>query len=352
MKRKILPLLVAGLTTGYAGLAAAGDVTVYGKINASLQAIEEERLGDTTQDNWEMLSNASRLGVKGSLDITDTLKAIYKLEYELIVDEDKAGDGGSNFKQRNTYGGLQGNFGTVIFGRNDTPTKLAQGDVDRFNDLLDGDIKYVMAGEQRENNIVIYSTPKLADAIAVNVAFMPGEDDGTGSDDDDGFADYFSASVTYDTDMLYLALATDQDVDNNDLYRLVGEFRADNFKIGAIYQMSEETDSDQGGIGGLSGLPAAVSSIDAIEDQDAYLISAEFTVISNLTLKAQYGYSESSHVNIDSDTEITQAVVGADYKLADNTKVFAYYAMVDADNSDIDGDNDDNTFGVGCEIKF
>ncbi len=162
MKHTTLPWALS-VMAACSPAALAQAPTFYGKINASLQAIEEERLGAETQDNWELRSNTSRLGIKGSLPISDSLKAIYKLEYEVFVDDGQDGSSGDEFKQRNIYGGLQGNFGTVIAGKHDTPAKLTQGKVDRFNHLYAADIKYIMAGEQRESNIVIYSSPKLRD---------------------------------------------------------------------------------------------------------------------------------------------------------------------------------------------
>ena len=55
-------------------------------------------------------------------------------------------------------GGIKGSFGTVWAGKHDTPTKLAQGKIDLFNDL-EGDIKNTFEGENRVSNIVAYSSP-------------------------------------------------------------------------------------------------------------------------------------------------------------------------------------------------
>jgi predicted porin len=108
------------------------------------------------QDNWALESNASRIGVKGDFPLVDDLKAVYKLEYELFTD----GSNSTSFTQRNTYAGLQGSWGTVIAGKNDTPLKaIAAETIQQFKDLALGDFKYVMIGENRENNVIQYSTP-------------------------------------------------------------------------------------------------------------------------------------------------------------------------------------------------
>lgn len=357
MKPTQLSISLAIASSLTCGTAYGVDIpTVYGKINVSYQTIEEQRDGATTRDNWDMRSNLSRLGVKGSVPLNQDLKAIYKLEYEVIVDEAQGGSGGSDFKQRNTYGGLQGAWGTVIFGRNDTPTRMIQGKVDRFNGLYTGDINSVMTGEQRENEIVIYTAPKIADSLILNIAFMPGDDSGApGDDEDDGFADSISASATYTTDILHLALSTDLDIDNTDLVRFVGEFVGGDFRVGGIFQMAEE--ADDGGMDGLSGLADYATSDIAsgglglvIEEQDAYLLSGQYS-IQQWTLKVQYGLSENTLTGISDDLELTQIALGADYKFNKASKLFTYYAMVEGEIDGLD-DTDNETFGVGYELKF
>ena len=363
MKRKILPLVIAATAAGsYAGVASADAPTVYGKVNASLQKIKEDVYGDSNIDTYKLLSNASRIGVKGSVDINDNLKAVYKLEYELYVDANKQGDGGSDFGQRNTYAGLQGGFGTLVFGRSDTPTKMAQGDVDRFNDLTYGDIKNVMAGENRENNIIMYSAPKLADSIDITLAIMPGEQSGYSSpgqknkDADNGLADHISAAVSYDSDMLYAALAADRDVEHTDVTRLVGEFKGGSFKVGAIVQSAEEHDKGDGiKTGGWAGTDYYTSDIVWIKKQTAYVLNGQFSVSDDVVLKAQYGHAKNEYsdnlVNI-KDTKVDQYALGADYKLNKAAKLYAYYAAVDGKNKDVGDDSKDKTFGVGYELKF
>ena len=126
MNRKLLPTLIALATISAAHAADSVPVpTVYGKINVTLNKYEFDDLQGTPktrvdgQDNWQLESNASRLGVKGDVPLVDGLKAVYKLEYEVFAD----GSNSNAFTQRNTYGGLQGDWGTLIAGKNDTPLK-------------------------------------------------------------------------------------------------------------------------------------------------------------------------------------------------------------------------------------
>ncbi len=366
MNSKLLPSLIALLAVGATGVANSADniPTVYGKVNISLNKYDlENRTGTAAtdeKDNWELESNASRIGVKGDLDISGNLKAIYKLEYEVFADDgDDGSSNSSEFQQRNIYAGLQGSWGTLVAGKHDTPLKLIQtssagGEIDRFNDLPLGDIKNIMVGENRESNIILYSTPDFS-GFGATLAIMPGEDDGVTSDDNDGPADRTSLALTYNSKMFYVGIAADQNVQNTDTIRLAGEVTLGNFKIGALYQTAEINDEDVSSTIGSrsSGLRDFTSNY---EEQDAWLLSGEWKFAKDFALKAQYGISESSPTNANGidDTELTMMALGLDYKLSKASKVFAYYASVEGegDNTFTSDSIEDKTFAVGYEIKF
>jgi len=345
MKRKLLPLLIAGLASGY----ATAGVTVYGKANVSVQSNDSNAMSSDTQDNWTLNSNASRVGVKGSKKLGDTgLKAIYKVEYEVAFDDGDDGSGNkSELKQRNTYVGLTGNFGTIIGGYHDTPLKLAQGKVDRFNDLDVGDIKNVVSGENRLGDSVIYTTPKFS-GVSASIGLVLGEDDGVNNTDNDGLTDSTSISIQWSGHGARLAVANDSDVDEElvandwtvampgktglDITRFVGEYGQDNWKIGALVQSAEPTDDNATDI-----------------EEKGTILSGELKVASNVKLKLQYASSETSEDG-EEDIEIDQIAFGADYKLDKKTKLYAYYAKVQTEKGSVDAE--DKTFGLGIETKF
>ncbi|MCB1668498.1 MAG: porin [Porticoccaceae bacterium] len=327
MKIKALTLAVAAASAFPVAAMAAGpiDGSVYGKVNVSMVNAD-----DGSDDQWELNSNASRIGFKGKTKLSDNLYAIYKLEYETSVDDGEKD--GQTFTQRNIMGGLTGGFGTIWAGKHDTPTKMAQNKIDLFNDL-EGDLKNTFEGENRVNNIVAYTTPMLGDAISITVAGVFGEGDsgskvGEVGDKNDG-VDGTSVSINYETDNLYLALAADQDIDGQDLVRAVGQWKIENLQLGLMYQQSESNiDSD-------------------IKDEDGWFVSAAYK-IDKVKLKAQYGKIED---DADGDEEETFSI-GADYKLGDNTKLFAFYT----ENTDEDGgsssEDENDYFGLGMEHKF
>ena len=327
MKKSLLAMVVGSVAFVPAVHADKGP-TVYGKVHVSYENVD-----DGTDDAWELKSNASRLGVKGDLDLdVEDLKAIYKAEFEISVDD---GDkGGETFSQRNIYGGFDhARLGTLIAGKFDSPLKASQGKVDQFGDL-EADIKNFIGGEERVSNIVQYSTPSIAGMVTANIALIPGEDAGT---ENDGPADGISGSIVYDKDMFYAALAYDSEVET-EVFDLGGDARADTlrgtalvkfdmFEVGALFQQSKTSDP----VGGIE-----------FEDT-AYFVSGAVK-LDRLKLKAQYGLNDLDQT----DDELTLFALGADYKLAKSSKVFGYYSQVEADK----GSLDDSVFGVGFEHKF
>jgi predicted porin len=394
MKRKYLALLIAGLSAG-AVYAADNIPTVYGKVNVTLNKYDFDGIANPTTsytalDTWKLESNSSRLGVKGDYPIAEGLKAIYKLEYEVYTDSDKQGDNGSDFKQRNTYAGLQHTqWGTLFAGKNDTPLKATAAEtVQLFKDMPLADFKYVMVGENRENNIIQYATPNLSGFI-VSAQIEPGEDSGSKgaagttstSHTNHGVADKYSAAVTYKQDSLYLALAGDHNVNNTNIVRAVGQYGIGPVLLGALWQSAERNYSTSNtgapiGINSFASLPGD-SNISPIpgtttnpishfiptttpatvyKSQDAFAVSAAWAIDSWWTVKGQYVASTSElDSNIDrSDTDAKNYALGVDYKLNSNAKVFAYYAAIDTegDEARYDGTLTDKTFAVGWEFKF
>ena len=312
--------LIFALMTSLSFASGPIDGKIYGKANLSV--VNQD---DGYSSEWNLNSNASRLGIKGKTSISEGLEIIYQAEYEICID---SGDcKGQTFKQRNTFAGIKGSFGTLVAGKRDTPTKLAQKKIDLFNDL-EGDIKNTFEGENRVSNIVAYTTPSM-NGFSASLAMIPAEGDDVDQDgnDDTGLNDGMSYSLSYSRDDLYLAIAGDQDIDKQDLTRAIAHYKINQLKLGFMYQQNEDN------LG--------------TKDESGYFVSAAYKLDKNLTLKAQYGSIED---DADGDEETTLSL-GADYKLAKNTKVFAFYT----DNTDSEMDADDDEFsaiGIGMEHKF
>lgn len=335
-KTSLVSIALLGLVLP--ALAVAEGPEVYGKINLSLEHLTEEPepAAPDNDERWVLSSNASRLGVRGGFDSDlPGLEVIYRAEFEMQVDD---GDkGGQTFSQRNIYGGLQGPWGVLRGGRFDTPTKQAQLDVDRFSDL-DGDIKQLMAGENRADNIVEYATPPLGGLATLKLAFMPNEDqedfDGDG-ENENGLADSSSVALLLEQNGFYGALSRDTDMpdeliadstggDTLDITRLALGHNGDWLELGAIFQRAEESEADG--------------------EDESLLASAAMKINERLKLKGQYGITEGT----ESDEEVSLAVAGADYRIAGASKLFVYGAQRDFREAD----EQNTTLGLGFEHKF
>jgi len=301
MKKSLLALVIASTLP----MAAFADVVVYGKANVALQNADE-----SDDKKIELVSNASRIGVKGGEEISSGLKAIYQFEYETAVDD--GDNSGQTFTQRNIYVGLQGSGGTVMAGMFDTPTKAAQEKVDLFNDL-EGDLKSVIRAENRAKNIVQYVTPSFGGGVTATVAYITKETDGV----DDGI----SASVGYTSSDFYAAVAMDQDVEAEDVdvLRAVARYTLGAVQLGAMYETYD----------------------DGVIDEDGFFVSVLWNFADQWAFKVQ---NATSDMTMDGG-ETTS--IGLDYKASKNTTLFGYATNVDSDAA-----RDDQYIGVGMELKF
>ena len=285
---------------------------VYGKLWISVES--EDTASGTEVD---MVSNASRLGIKGSMDLGGGIEAIYQAEYEVdpvdgTADESKD----RTFKQRNSFVGLKGSMGTIFLGTHDTATKRSLKKIDLFNDLA-GDIKNIFQGENRMSDLVGYKTPKINGFSATFNATKRTE--GLG---DDNIGDSTSISLSYDTKIFYTALAFDSDLKGFDSTRLMLQIPFNRSQLGIMFQESK--------------------TLSTGEEEDGYVVSFSQKVGNKGTLKFQQAESD---MKLDSGKQFT---FGYDYKLSSKVKAFYFF-------TDLNGNEDSkekDIHGVGFEYKF
>ena len=288
------------------------EPTVYGKLWISVES--QDTASGTEVD---MVSNASRLGVKGSMDFGEGIEAIYQAEYEVdpvdgTADESKD----RTFKQRNSFVGLKGSMGTIFLGKHDTATKKSQKKIDLFNDLA-GDIKNILQGENRMSDLIGYTTPEINGFSATFNAIK-----GTEGLGDDSIGDSTSTSFSYDSENFYIALAFDSELKGYDSTRLTLQITFNRSKLGIMLQDSEK-------------LSTGV-------EEDGYVISFSQKVGDKGTLKFQQAESD---MKLDSGKQFS---FGYDYKLSNKAKAFFFF-------TDLSGDNiskEKEITGIGFEYKF
>ena len=308
MKFKILSLLLL-VPVLY---LQSEEPTVYGKLWISVES--QDTASGTEVD---MVSNASRLGIKGSMDFGEGIEAIYQAEYEVdpvdgTADESKD----RTFKQRNSFVGLKGSMGTIFLGKHDTATKKSQKKIDLFNDLA-GDIKNILQGENRMSDLIGYTTPEINGFSATFNAIK-----GTEGLGDDSIGDSTSTSFSYDSENFYIALAFDSELKGYDSTRLTLQIPFNRSQLGIMFQDSEK-------------LSTGV-------EEDGYVISFSQKVGDKGTLKFQQAESD---MKLDSGKQFS---FGYDYKLSSKAKVFYFF-------TDLNGNQDSKEkeiHGAGFEYKF
>ena len=288
------------------------EPTVYGKLWISVES--QDTASGTEVD---MVSNASRLGIKGSMDFGEGIEAIYQAEYEIdpvdgTADESKD----RTFKQRNSFVGLKGSVGTIFLGKHDTATKKSQKKIDLFNDLA-GDIKNILQGENRMSDLVGYTTPKINGFSATFNAIK-----GTEGLGDDSIGDSTSTSISYDSENFYIALAFDSELKGYDSRRLTLQIPFNRSQLGIMFQDSKK-------------LSTGV-------EEDGYVISFSQKVGDKGTLKFQQAESD---MKLDSGKQFS---FGYDYKLSSKAKAFFFFTDLSGDNTS----KEKEIAGIGFEYKF
>ena len=288
------------------------EPTVYGKLWISVES--QDTASGTEVD---MVSNASRLGIKGSMDFGEGIEAIYQAEYEVdpvdgTADESKD----RTFKQRNSFVGLKGSMGTIFLGKHDTATKKSQKKIDLFNDLA-GDIKNILQGENRMSDLVGYTTPKINGFSATFNAIK-----GTEGLGDDSIGDSTSTSFSYDSENFYIALAFDSELKGYDSTRLTLQIPFNRSQLGIMLQDSEK-------------LSTGV-------EEDGYVISFSQKVGDKGTLKFQQAESD---MKLDSGKQFS---FGYDYKLSNKAKAFFFFTDLSGNNTS----KEKEITGIGFEYKF
>ncbi|NNG75919.1 porin [Acinetobacter sp. ANC 4277] len=369
-------LLLAAAVTTLSLSAAQAAPTVYGKLNVSVDSYD-----NGTDSVTELNSNASRLGVKGEEKLTDKLAAIYQAEWEVDV------DGGDDvFKKRNIFAGLKwADVGTLKAGIIDTPFKDAAGGYrDVFNDYAHADIKEMMYGEERVENVIgIETDPKLMGGLVFALQAQQGESTTETTKYTDGARDSIGDGISTSLSYANKDLGFEGVIAGN--FKSVGDFAAvgisnapadairvggsfdlgkigaTGLSIGAMWQTAEISDYTN-----LKGLTLDNPATPAVNEayagdynkveEDAWLISASYKLANTpWTFKAQYQQADTDYAVLggaSGDSSVDQWGIGADYKLNSQTKLFANAVQREWDNSPKKGNADESVYGLGMEIKF
>jgi predicted porin len=159
--KKFATLAVLAAISG--GAYAQSSVTLFGVLDEAARYVKN---GDLKQKSLVSGGiNTSRLGVRGTEDLGDGLKAGFWLETGLNPDSGTQSDGTRFWNRRSTVS-LIGNFGEVRLGRDFTPTYTGYSDYDPFGDngvaassKFDSSLGTARDTGTRADNQIAYLTP-------------------------------------------------------------------------------------------------------------------------------------------------------------------------------------------------
>ena len=287
--------------------------TVYGKLGVT---IESQDLKEGSK--LDLVSNASRLGVKGNIDLGEGLEVIYQAEYEIDPVDGKADESKKRtFKQRNSFIGIKGDYGTLFLGTHDTALKKSQAKIDLFNDLV-GDIENILQGENRMSDFVGYTTPMIGKGFSATFNTIKR----TSNLDKDGRGDSKSYSFNYKTKSFYAGIAIDSDVKGYDSTRFSVQIPLNKNQIGIIYQDSKK--------------------LSTCSEENGFVTSFSRKITEKGIIKIQIAESD---MKISSGKQLS---FGYDYKFNKNTKFFFFYTDLSEDQ-DL---KEKEISALGFEYKF
>ena len=205
-------LIAAAVAAAVAAPAANAGVTIYGTMHVSIDYLDYGTStyncdgNSTPGGGYHVCTRTSKMGFKGSEDLGNGLKAIWKMESAVSI-ADGGAKGGSWQSARNSYIGLAGDWGTFLYGRHDTPYKMAfySTGIDMLGDsFMDVNALYGIV-EWRRDSAIAYVSPNW-NGLTFAGAVIPGEGRTTDNGSlNDGFADSYSLGVMYSNNGLKLA---------------------------------------------------------------------------------------------------------------------------------------------------
>lgn len=216
----------------------------YGKLDVQALSVNQGLFRYADQGT-QLEMPFSRLGIKGKQALTDDLALIFVYEWQVNGLDDANRD--HRLGARNTYIGVSGSFGELVFGKNDTKFKKSEGKADLFNEYI-ADIAQLTAGQDRLKNIVGYQSPQWAGfTVAASYQTAVGKEQAGGHDLSVSYGD--SALKKYP---LFLSISMAKELNNIDAERLLLQWPlwrgTDNlFAAALMWQHSEHQTNGKSG---------------------------------------------------------------------------------------------------------
>lgn len=295
MQRSLI--IAAALASIGASAVAQSTITLYGRINTTVERQKDAVTGD---NDTAVASNISHIGLRGGEDLGGGLKAGFNLEHEL-----NSNDGtqtATSFWNRASEVNLSSNsFGTVRLGNFISEAYYATADsVSLHNHDAGTSADRLYVNFSRNTSKVAYRTPTIAGAtLEAAVSAADGNPNRT-----------YDVAANYDAGSLHAGLGFTKDGGNREVsvsgkYTLMGALT-----VGGYLQYAKFD-------------PALL-----VGNRKSARLSAMYA-IGNTEVHANFGMA-GSYSNV-SGTSAKQYTVGVNQNLSKRTKVYAYATKLGGD---------------------
>ena len=343
MKKSVVTL--AMLCT-FAGVTSAeSSVTVYGNIDVGIvyeDGSVAAPLGEKTLKVTSGVAKSSRLGFRGVEDLGGGLKASFTLETGYCADGATDADpycGADNqFMSRKAFVALDGGFGSVQLGRQDSASYSHQKAVDPFGNGLAGRMGNLFAAQKRLNNAIAYSLPSMG-GFNATLAYAAGEKPG-----DTSASRLIDTAVSYTQGPFYVGLGYDKSYDSS------GNAKVKIANIGATYDF---------------GMAKGYLSYQTTKDDQPSGTKDENDILVGVSVPLGQGKLMASHIqhsderNVPAPQDAHQTGIGYIYSMSKRTQLYTSYAKVSNDNggtkkvgNDSESGSGDKAFNLGVLHSF
>lgn len=263
-------------------------VQLYGHLDLSIDDAtkglgDRANIGAQGKLGWvpDISSNLSRIGVRGSHDLGNGLKAVFQIETQVDVSATPGSttDASSKgaFASRNSFLGIAGGFGAFKAGKTDAPYKLSTGRMDPFSATV-GDYNSIMGNtggdnraefDTRLSHAAWYESPKMG-AFSLSALFAPGQN--RASDNSivaEGEPNCSGGNNAPCTDGSF-----------GDVFSIAGVLNTGPLYAIAAYELHKKVNRT-----GDEAPPVPVGAVGVV-DETAYKVGAQYKLPSNTTLNA------------------------------------------------------------------
>jgi|GEM_PF-860867 len=331
MKRLIYAAAVIAMWTTPLS-AMADNTTLYGQLRYSLNSVDEDFVGG--QDGLSGEDNVSLFGLRGSYG--EEIKAFFHLQTGANADGDAEGDA---FEQRFFFGGLEGVFGKVSYGRMNNGYKFPGFILDPFYNYSHvnaaglfnpGGATYGLSGATNgfTDNSLEYVSPSLVGVKITGGLYIDDSDQ-----DDHGYL--LGASYEYAGLDAGLAFAS-----NDNVVTIPGiASNGEGIRAYANYKINDTLKT-----------ALSVESVDITPDTTAeyiYLTGTLMVPSVKMDFSASLGYVS------DGPAEGVGITGGVWYGIAKKTKLFALTSYADIDPDSVYGEAyRPLVISIGAQHKF